>query len=832
MASNAFPPLANVQIPAQSRAISTSCCPDKDLVLLISRLGGLDRISLWNSNQGTKVWETDVGDEDATVNVDGIAWSPDGQSIACMLNPPRVTLHSIQDGRVISSLPLEVPLGQDDLRLAGIWWFQSSVKGPKNTAIPDIFRRNGIIVGSAEAVLKNLPYLDSLQEDSDKFTATNLFAFQGSQTRVHSKSQLPEAISSWPTLSPDSKVSAVDSSIQHQSSTRPTETLDEKDESNLNSVLMISDTLGNVYSFLDGAFPLGVISLGREASLSAVEKTLNDPKFLGHAKFNSVSASKMHISPTIIDVPLLASRKTRDLARLSSIVRDLTWYIVRVAREMKEAWVGSESTTGARELGPRWVEALHAKQRNFGKVSADPILDLTWLLTTGRASEALADFIGSGEQMSERGIQKWEQTMSDALIKLRDHSDKRLAQAFQRVHVVLQELQGWQQLPQFSIFNLDFKELQEAADAVARGTVLVSWLSATVRRELYRFKEFIAWLRYECANNSSSTEPNPSRHDILEVNNYFVSGLTTSVLDLWFEGEIPRFSPRDLGVPEPDNGPLDAVIQRARSCSMSYDDMEWQENIEQNDHSSIKRNIVALTDDLAARCSNIFAHAAGAASRSAIVHHLEQPISPTESNTNLISTFRERIVLNVSNEFLHNYLALVKDHSLLVLVQSSYGDAGLGVTLKVAVLSLQCGVDPSKVLPASVIAAEYFDDETIAVVYRVNNRDGIHSEMETAFLSTFDYSGLEYLDAPYNRGMGANFEELVTSAVDEWKIGNIGSIPIVVTRRRGLNGGKHGECDLAVNGRKNRRVVCVVDGIGSRLESFDLGDEGEEMDEE
>ena len=81
MASNAFPPLANVQIPAQSRVISTSCCPDKDLVLLISRLGGLDRISLWNSNQGAKVWETDVGDEDATVHVDGIAWSPDGQDL-------------------------------------------------------------------------------------------------------------------------------------------------------------------------------------------------------------------------------------------------------------------------------------------------------------------------------------------------------------------------------------------------------------------------------------------------------------------------------------------------------------------------------------------------------------------------------------------------------------------------------------------------------------------------------------------------------------------------------------------------------------------------------
>ena len=35
-------------------------------------------------------------------------------------------------------------------------------------------------------------------------------------------------------------------------------------------------------------------------------------------------------------------------------------------------------------------------------VDPNPILDLTTLLTTGRASESLTDFLGSAEQMSER----------------------------------------------------------------------------------------------------------------------------------------------------------------------------------------------------------------------------------------------------------------------------------------------------------------------------------------------------------------------------------------------------------------------------------------------
>jgi anaphase-promoting complex subunit 4 len=91
------------------------------------------------------------------------------------------------------------------------------------------------------------------------------------------------------------------------------------------------------------------------------------------------------------------------------------------------------------------------------------MLDLTSLLVTGRVSECLADFLGSGEQMSERvafhlllwkldltqrvqGIQKWESTVTDALVKLRDFSEKRVAPACQRVLVVLHEVLGWAQL--------------------------------------------------------------------------------------------------------------------------------------------------------------------------------------------------------------------------------------------------------------------------------------------------------------------------------------------------------------------------------------------------
>lgn len=120
-----------------------------------------------------------------------------------------------------------------------------------------------------------------------------------------------------------------------------------------------------------------------------------------------------------------------------------------------------------------------------------------------------------------------------------------------------------------------------------------AWLSATARRELSRFKEFIAWLRFgkkiimvrttslnpdaaetSAANQSNDTASSP-RHDILEVNNYLISGLSPSSIDRWFAGSPPQFSPQDLGVP----GVIDAItaiLERARTWASDPAQIAWK----------------------------------------------------------------------------------------------------------------------------------------------------------------------------------------------------------------------------------------------------------------
>lgn len=76
------------------------------------------------------------------------------------------------------------------------------------------------------------------------------------------------------------------------------------------------------------------------------------------------------------------------------------------------------------------------------------------------------------------------------------------------------------------------------------------------------------------ANPTNETHP-VSRHDILEVNNYFMSGLVVSSIDKWFMGPVPRFFPRDLGVSGAQQA-LSTALERARNVADDPAQMAWQ----------------------------------------------------------------------------------------------------------------------------------------------------------------------------------------------------------------------------------------------------------------
>lgn len=170
MEGSAFLSLATIQLPLPARLLPSSWCPDKDLLVIVTRLGGKDRLSLWKM-QGSKIWEVGF-DSDSTSSGDDIVsinWSPDGrqallafcylsilltsvrigQTIAVAHDPPRITLHSIQDGHQERLLPISTispPVGvMCTTRLTGVWWSMQKKQDGTNR-IPDIFKRGNDVV--------------------------------------------------------------------------------------------------------------------------------------------------------------------------------------------------------------------------------------------------------------------------------------------------------------------------------------------------------------------------------------------------------------------------------------------------------------------------------------------------------------------------------------------------------------------------------------------------------------------------------------------------------------------------------------------------------------
>jgi anaphase-promoting complex subunit 4 len=350
--------------------------------------------------------------------------------------------------------------------------------------------------GSAHSTLKILPLLDALQDDTKPLgcvqicewtefplkrpSATDLFAFEGSKKGPSVNAKFPEAISGWPTLPPDLLSASIKPADAPRYRQEGEEDLDEADDRNTNSILCAGDDMGNIHCFLDGSFPLGMLLFNTNFPVANIYKKPEEPTFSANIRTAETGTC---LAPTIVDMTLLKRRSARDVARSSSTARELTWYIMRCVKEMHKFWYGQDLQGGARTMGPKWVEALEKKQTQFGRTShitlhlTFPVLnpsrreatissarsvvspiDRTCLGSSQRFFRERRTNHRKGELNEEgrpswcfshftcQGMNKWESTVFEALLKVRDYAEKRVVPAAHRLHLVIEEVQGWAQL--------------------------------------------------------------------------------------------------------------------------------------------------------------------------------------------------------------------------------------------------------------------------------------------------------------------------------------------------------------------------------------------------
>lgn len=247
-------------------------------------------------------------------------------------------------------------------------------------------------------MLKMLPLLDALQDDTrplgyvklahenrqfllNRSSAADLFVFEGSKKRPSVDTKFPEVIAKWPTLPSDLSSASMKPPDAPRYRQEGEEELDETDDRNTNSILCAGDDMGNIHCFLDGSFPLGTFLFNTSFPVAGVYKTPDEPTFSVNIRTAETGTC---LTPTIIDMTLLKRRTVRDVARTSSTARELTWYIMRCIKEMKKFWYGQDFQSGARTMGPKWIEGLERRQTQFGRSSHVLRLMFPTLIPSGR----------------------------------------------------------------------------------------------------------------------------------------------------------------------------------------------------------------------------------------------------------------------------------------------------------------------------------------------------------------------------------------------------------------------------------------------------------------
>ncbi len=186
------------------------------------------------------------------------------------------------------------------------------------------------------------------------------------------------------------------------------------------SLLTAVDSNGQIHCYMDGSYSLGVISLGPTYSATSLIKDPFEPSlcvYVERVTPQSTSTGNQpdttishNFLPLPVSIPLLNHKSARQVATNCSIARHLLWHAIRACQEMQRIWIGDgRGQEGARDVNTHWFKGYMDYLRQYGSSATTAewrettaLLDVTCLLTNGRESALLGDYLSSSEHTSER----------------------------------------------------------------------------------------------------------------------------------------------------------------------------------------------------------------------------------------------------------------------------------------------------------------------------------------------------------------------------------------------------------------------------------------------
>ncbi|KAI9783357.1 MAG: hypothetical protein M1839_003891 [Geoglossum umbratile] len=595
-----------------------------------------------------------------------------------------------------------------------------------------------------------------------------------------------------------------------------------KKENDAVDVLVIASDDGTVHLSIYDCFGIGYFNLRRMGAFNAGCKAWlhsSHPYSSTHSLLVSTNADELYLLPLDLRfitcsggyLPLLASKSTQ--------LQNLLRYVNQVQQHMENEWRSSQ------ELPSKFIRNVNETLNE--KLDSNLVDSAYHLVISGNCSEPMKEWLI--DELTERGHKRWDKAVTTGYENIRRLAHQHLLPALERCDVIVCRLQGLSKYQDSNAtLGLSTQDLNSVRDTVRCLKTLTQTVLYYAGIELSQFIAFSTWLRHEidiqAAENSGSSPDDVTDKDALiehaKVIDYIQGAMTKSRLAEFF----PPISTGDKG----NQWDL-------RDKGLSLFDILKKELKKRSLNTYTEKRIPGVRsfhEHLTQQCDVVFKQIAETERRNVL---FGRPVYLAKGNESGIADMRAC----AKDEHCHTYVAL---HSV--------GTQGDNVDIFRVSLVIESGVSTTQQVEVARIVFDdaaigdlkFVDDTHLMFVYH-NSAGSNLLNIAYSLSPSDDLNPLHFFALPLHPEPTTGALTTLTTTTTELQVeqalhihaDNIGifSRHLFPATDTGFVPEK-----LEVNGRKGRRVVCVLGRDRFHYRVFDLdgradgGEEGEEEEEE
>ncbi|PGH35384.1 anaphase-promoting complex subunit 4 [[Emmonsia] crescens] len=803
---------------------SMAYCPTMDLVALTTVD---ERVDVFRLN-GQRVFGGVYGEGGRGGGGGGevrrIKWKGSGHLLAVVCSDNIIRILSAYSGKTVHQLPCGPSLASSSIASVPT----SSPVSPVGPAPCVSCLGWGMNFTDGKSALK------SLQDAEGRLTVDDLLSTEMQLSKIAQlKADLPRELAmldmerSLPKLSTLPSTGNDDDVFGSRASIDSIFHATNKNTSDFVDVLLAGFDDGTIHLRIFDCFDVGSFHVGSSLGGSAAPKILLHSSHPISSTHSLLFSTENGLRLVTLDLRFI-TRSGRYLSLLASKItqlQNLLRYIKQVQAQIQLEW------KNAQELPGRYIRNVTEDLQD--KCACDFVTATYHLLVTGDCFQPLKEFLV--DVLGERGHKRWEKAVTSGYEALRRLTHECLLPALERCGVLLSRLIGLSKFHKLSpILGLETTDLEKCQDTVDCLNLLSHKVLIHSSRELRGFAAFAKWLRHEV--DIQAADPLSSTYEELtESSDSLDHGQTLS----YIQGAMTRSALQDFIQPVPAQSSPDrwepagqdsSFYETYKKLLQQQDQKKWTDKIDMP-------LLGDLTSRLGLQSEKVFKQIAET-QRRGILHRSPLSLGPdcsadvVDMTTNF-GPFENSTYPSV-------YLASKSKSSSWILylyrviIETINGVSSTKATL-FAAINLQRG---------NITQIKFVEDGTLMLLL---------SDPENTHLISFPY--IPNPDASFHpnyiRLSNDSSETSATSASMPFMPSSAPVPAEQVTHLHLADPERHADfvrhtfpqqggmepVELQVNGRKGRRVVCVLYADGLRYSVFDMdssgsGEEEEEEEEE